>query len=216
MIEGSPMNTRKERKQITASYLALGTWLGIALLAALENSAAAQTENASQNFSRFIHSVASPGTILMPAASATFSQFVSRPAGFDSGAIGYGEHFGVAIADNVSGKFIRNFAFPTLSGEDVLYVPDGATKTVWDRLRRATLHSFVLNTGQPRINFSGIPASFAAAGFSNLYQPPEQRTWPATLKRAGTNAAGYWVGDLLREFRPELCVVPKRLRIPCK
>src|SRR5215510_7008451 len=136
MIEGSPMNTRKERKQITASYLALGTWLGIALLAALGDKAVAQTADANQNFSRFIHSVVSPGTILMPAASATFSQFVSRPAGFDSGAIGYGEHFGIAIADNVSGKFIRNFAFPTLSREDVLYVREGPAAPFWNRLRR--------------------------------------------------------------------------------
>ncbi|HEY6969269.1 MAG TPA: hypothetical protein VJA94_08695 [Candidatus Angelobacter sp.] len=176
----------------------------------------AQTTEASQNFNQFMHAVVSPGTILMPAASATFSQFVSRPAGFDSGAIGYGEHFGIAIADNVSGKFIRTFVFPTLARQNVLYVREGPAAPFWNRVGRATLHSFVLNTGGYRINFSGVPASFAAAGFSNLYQPPEQKTWAATLQRAGTNAAGYWVSDLLAEFRPELCIVPKRLHIPCK
>jgi hypothetical protein len=167
-----------------------------------------------QNFSNFSKAVFSLGTVLTPGASSAFSQFVSRPAGFDCGAAGYGEHYGIALADNLSGKFIREFAFPTLFRQRVAYVPD-RSGTWWRRAGHATLHSLFLNQSTLRLNVSGMPASFAAAGLSNAYQPKEQKTWSATFQRAGTNAAGYLVGDLVSEFKPELCFIPKRIHIPC-
>jgi hypothetical protein len=166
------------------------------------------------NFSNFFKAIFSPGTALTPGASSAFSQFVSHPAGFDRGAAGYGEHYGIALADNVSGKFIREFAVPSLFRQNVAYVPD-QSGTWWRRAEHAMLHSLFLNTPTLKLNVSGVPASFAAAGLSNAYQPKEQRTWPATFQRTGTNAAGYLVGDLVSEFKPELCFVPKRIHIPC-
>jgi hypothetical protein len=70
-----------------------------------------------------------------------------------------------------------------------------------------------MGTDRRQFNFSGVPASFAAAGLSNLYQPREQRTWPATFQRTGTNAGGYVLGDLAAEFNPELCALRKKLHV---
>src|SRR5947209_20372709 len=69
----------------------------IALFLVVSGLMAAQTPEAAQNFQRFLKSVASPETILLPGTSAALSQFVFRPAGFESGAEGYGHHFGVAL-----------------------------------------------------------------------------------------------------------------------
>src|SRR5262249_53628430 len=166
-------------------------------------------ESAAEHFRDFTHAVVSPGTVLIPGSSAAFSQFVSKPGGFAGGVEGYGQHYGVALADNVSGKFIRDFGFPVLFRQNVKYVSDQADAGLWHRVGHACLHSVVMGTDRRQFNFSGVPASFAAAGLSNLYQPREQRTWSATFQRTGTNAGGYVLGDLAAEFNPELCALRK-------
>jgi hypothetical protein len=172
-----------------------------------------QTVDAAEHFKEFTRSVFSPGTVLVPGTSAAFSQFVSKPAGFAGGAEGYGQHYGVALADNVSGKFIRDFGFPVLFRQNAKYVPDQANAGVWRRVGHACMHSVILGPDDRRLNFSGVPASFASAGLSNLYQPREQRTWSATFQRTGTNAGGYVLGDLASEFSPELCGLRKKLHV---
>lgn len=191
--------------------------LSVAVCLALPGTMWAQAPGAEQNFHRFVDSVVSPGTVLTPAGSAAFSQFVFKPGGFDRGALGYGEHFGIGLADNVDGKFLRDFAFPTMFRQDVVYNPDSASASTWHRVGHAMLHSVVLDAKQHHhLNFSGVPASFASAGISNLYQPQEQRNVTATLERVGTNAGGYLLGDLVSEFKPELCALVKKLHLPCK
>jgi hypothetical protein len=187
-------------------------WLAIAVLL-LAGRVAAQSPDATEHFKEFTRSVVSPGTLLVPGASSAFSQFVFKPGGFDSGAEGYGQHYGVALADNVSGKFIRDFGFPVVFRQDGKYAPDQANAGVWHRVGHACMHSVILGTDKRQLNFSGVPASFAAASLSNVYQPPEQRTWSATLQRTGTNAGGYVLGDLVSEFSPELCAIRKKFRL---
>jgi hypothetical protein len=71
----------------------------------------------------------------------------------------------------------------------------------------------MLGCFERRPNFSGVPASFASASVSNLCQPQEQRTWPATLQRTSANAGGYMLSDLVSEFKPELCAVRNKLHV---
>lgn len=205
---------RSQSGRLWRRYL---SWFSLAVCFVLPGTVQGQNPGAEQNFHRFVNSVVSPETVLTPASSAAFSQFVFKPGGFDRGALGYGEHFGIGFADNVDGKFIRNFAFPTVFRQDVVYTPDGSSATAWHRVGHAMLHSVVLDAKQHHhLNFSGVPASFASAGMSNLYQPQEQRNVTATLERAATNAGGYLLGDLVSEFKPELCAVVKRMHLPCK
>ena len=210
------MHRPVESARIVRSRLLLKALLGMSLFVTFPTRTVAQTPTAAQNFNRFTCLVVSPDTVLVPATSAAFSQFLFTPAGFDSGADGYGQHFGIALADNIGGKFIRDFGFPTLFREDVTYVPDRSSARTWHRVAHALQHSIVLDGKQHKLNFSGLPASFAAAGLSDLYQPQEQRTWPATLQRTTTNAGGYLLGDLASEFKPELCAIRKRFHVPCK
>ncbi len=63
----------------------------------------------------FVKSTFTPETVWQPALTAGFSNWVSQPTGFGTGLNGYGYHYGVAIADNVSGKFMRKFAFAAIS-----------------------------------------------------------------------------------------------------
>lgn len=145
-------------------------------------------------------------TLLAPAATGAFSNYVTRPAGFGSGAEGFGYHFGVGLADNVSGKFLRKVAFAAPAGHRDQYSPLGNAAPLPHRLLNIVLHSvFTVPQTSHAFNWSALPASLAGAAFSNLYQPDQQRTASATFTRFGTNAAGYMVGDLLSEltFKPK-------------
>jgi|GEM_PF-3241840 len=149
----------------------------------------------------FLTSTFNLETLWEPAASGAFSAYVTRPAGFGRGLESFGLHYGVSLADNVNGKFFRDFAFASLARRRNNYVPLGGSN-IWKRIRNAAEYTVVASseTNERSFNWSGLPASFASAGLSNLYQPAEQRTWLATLERTGTNTVGYVVGNIWLEF----------------
>ncbi len=176
------------------------------MLALLCSSSAFAQSNPSDDFKDFISSTFSPQTIAMPAVTAAGSQFIFAPAGFGTGAKGYGYHYGVSLADTVNGKFMRKFAFPVFSGQRDSYKPkqDGSFLS---RIVNAAAHTIFVNPqlSEKSFNWSGIPASAASAALSNAYQPPQQRTWSATFVRIGTNSAGYLLNDVLLEFSAKPC-----------
>lgn len=148
-------------------------------------------------------------TIAQPAFTAAFSNWVTKPAGFGSGAEGFGYHYGVALADNVNGKAMRKLVFAAASGHVDEYHPKDSGN-FFSRLMNAAGHSIFVDpqAEHKSFNWSALPASFASAGLSSAYQPREQQTWSATLQRAATNSAGYLAGDLFVEFRSAACVLP--------
>lgn len=141
------------------------------------------------------------GTLTTPAASAAWSNYVSKPTGFGSGAEAYGYHYGVALADNVNGKFMRKFVFAAAARKPEGYVAvetGGGWKGIGKGIGIAAVHwLFVIPQASAKsFNWSGLPASFASAALSNVYQPAQQRSWSATFARFGTNCAGYAGGDV--------------------
>jgi len=145
-------------------------------------------------------------TIAQPAFTAGFSNWVTKPAGFGTGAEGFGYHYGVALADNVNGKFMRKFVFAAASKHVDEYHPKGSG-SFFGRLVNVAGHSVFVDpqADKKSFNWSALPASFASSALSTAYQPSEQQTWQAALQRAGTNSAGYLVGDLFTEFK---CIIP--------
>jgi hypothetical protein len=164
--------------------------------------------NAGADFKEFLTSTFSVETIVLPATTAAGSNFITKPAGFGSGAEGYGYHFGVALADNVDGKFMRQFAFALASGHPDHYNPKDKG-TMLSRFLNAAGHSIFVDpqNSNRSFNWSGLPASLASAALSNAYQPSQQRTWSATLQRFATNSGGYLFTDVISEFRTLPCKV---------
>jgi hypothetical protein len=123
----------------------------------------------------------------------------------------------VSVTDNVSGKFLRKFVFAAASGHVDNYQPKEKGK-FFRRFMNAAGHSVFVDPQAEKksFNWSGIPASFASAGLSAAYQPSEQQTWSATLQRAGTNGAGYLVGDLYKEFKCDIPISFVRRLLRCK
>jgi hypothetical protein len=180
--------------------------IGIELAIFLLLAGCGAAQDIQQNFKTFLKSAWSVETLVSPGVTAAASQWIAKPAGFGTGAEGYFYHYGVSLGDNVNGKFMRNFVFPTLTGK-----PDEYSAAVGKSSGRRVLniagHTLFLHPLDPSrtSNWSGALASFASAGLSNAYQPSAQRTWSATFQRFGTNSAGYAIGDALKEFKPDLC-----------
>lgn len=154
-------------------------------------------------------------TFFVPPSTSTYSNYASRPRGFGSGAAGERYHYGVSLADDINGKFLRNLIIPMISKERDIYVTD-RQGGFFQRLMRASRHS--LFSDSTKFNWSSLPGSAVTAAVSNFYQPPAQKTWAATLKRTGTNSLGYWAGDVAWEFdvtcKARRCLKPFHLN--CK
>lgn len=172
------------------------------VLIALLNSIPAEAQSLQSYAKDFYEATVSPETIFMPAPFAAFSNYVSKPAGFGSGAEGLGYHYGVSLADNVNGKLMRKFIFAAASRQPEQYIPLGSGNSLWKRMVHAATHSLFASPepSTRAFNWSGFPASLAAAGLSNAYQPVQQRTWSATFVRFATNSGSYAAGDRWLEF----------------
>jgi|SRR5579859_2931734 len=167
--------------------------------------ASAKAQDVGQDWQNFLRQSFSLSTLAVPPATASFSAFVGKPAGFGSGSSAFGLHYGVALADNVNGKFMRSFALPLIAKESEQdYVRLGPPAAFSRRLGHVLLHSVITDQG---FNWSGMPASAASAALSNAYQPSEQVTLRATAVRVGTNHAGFLLSDFASEFACDLPVV---------
>ena len=182
------------RRPVLIILLALAAFLGCA-------TAQAQLSAYGKDF---VDATFSWETFILPAATGAASNYLFKPSGFGSGAEGLGYHYGVGLADNVSGKFLRKFAFAAAASHRDQYSPLGSTKPFKQRLLNVVLHSlFTDPQASHAFNWSSLPASFAGAALSNVYQPDQQRTVLATFERSGTNAAGYFGSDLISELFPK-------------
>ena len=146
---------------------------------------------------------------LSAGASVGWNDFFTPIKGYSPGWPGYGHHYVVALADNVNGKFMRQFVFAAASGHEDNYSPK--TGGVWKRVTNAALHTIWVCPGTsdwkltPKtLNWSSIPASFATAAFSNAYQPAPQRNIGSTFERVGIGTLGYMGGNVLTAFADAL------------
>jgi hypothetical protein len=160
------------------------------------------TAQVSIYWSDFERATLQPETLLTPAYTAAFANYVVEPAGFGGGGTGLGYHYGVSLADNVQGKLFRKLVFAVASQRDDKYYMLGDLPPVGKRVENVLLHSiFSVPQCSHQLNWSGLPASMVSAAFSNLYYPDEQRTLASTMTRFGTNSAGYILSDVLSEFK---------------
>src|SRR5258708_23963944 len=112
---------------------------------------------------------------------------------------------------------MRKLVFATASGHVDEYHPK-ESGNFFGRVMNAAGHSIFVDpqADHKSFNWSALPASFASAGLSTAYQPSEQQTWSASLQRVGTNSAGYFVGDLVNEFKCDVPIGFVRRLLRCK
>jgi hypothetical protein len=153
-----------------------------------------------------------PVNLLAAGLYAGIDQASNRDPAFGQGATGYAKRFGADLADSVSSKFFKDFAYPTIFSEDPRYyrLGHGSSRK---RLLHAAEHLFVAHgeDGTRMFNYSEWLGSVSAAALSNVYHPGNLHGTGDTARRIGYSFAfdiGY---DVLREFWPE---ITHKLKLP--
>jgi hypothetical protein len=125
--------------------------------------------------------------------------------GHDDSNSSFETRYSRAFADNAIGNFMTTAIVPSLTNEDSRYFRRG-TGGVFSRLAYAASRSVVTRgrSGGARFNVSEIGGTAAAAGLSNIYYSPADRTVNGTLTRWGTQVMWDTVANEMKEFWPDI------------
>jgi len=117
----------------------------------------------------------------------------------------YRARYATAFADNSIGNFMTTAVMPSLMHQDSRYFRRGEGG-VFSRLAYAASRSVVTRTrdGRPAFNISEIGGNLAAAGLSNIYYSPADRTMSGTATRWGTQVMWDTVANEMKEFWPDI------------
>lgn len=148
-----------------------------------------------------LRSAVDPVTILVTAGLAGVEQWHNTFPGYGPGLEGYGKRFGAAYADTMSTRMISRALLPVVLHQDPRYFYRGSG-TIRSRVFYALAASFVTrgDNGRLQPNYSQLAGSFAAAGLSNVYRAPEDRSAGLTIRDGFIILGTGEVENLLREF----------------
>ena len=138
-------------------------------------------------------------------ALAGIDQANNSPKSWGQGWGAYGKRFGASFADNSIGTYMTVAVFPSLLHEDPRYyqMGKGPVKT---RAFHALKRLFVTYTdsGRTRFNYSEVVGNAAAAGISNIYHAPEDRTASRNIETLGMLIMWDGLSNELKEFWPDI------------
>lgn len=165
-----------------------------------------------EKFSLFVQDSFEPVTFLATGLDAGFDQAENTDPSYGQGPEGYGKRFGAEFAGQVSSRFFKDFAYPSIFSEDPRYyrLAGGSAKR---RLLHAMEHAFVArrDNGNRMFNFSEWLGTTSAVVLSNTYHPDNRRGFTPAAQRVGYNIFQDMGFDVLREFWPEFS---RKLRLP--
>jgi hypothetical protein len=136
---------------------------------------------------------------------AAIDQANNSPKSWGQGWGAYGKRYGASFADNGIGTYMTTAVFPTILREDPRYyqISEGRTS---HRALYALSRLFVTYTdaGTTRFNYSEIIGNSVAAGFSNVYHAPEDRTVGRNIGTLGMLLMWDGVSNEMKEFWPDI------------
>ena len=132
--------------------------------------------------------------------------FVGVVAGIHSGSPQpYAQRYATAMADNAIGNFLTSAIMPLAAGQDSRYFQSGRG-SVARRVAYAASRSVITRSrsGRSQFNVSEIGGNAIAAGLSNLYYAPAERTLTGTLGRWAMQVVWDTVSNEMKEFWPDI------------
>jgi hypothetical protein len=138
-------------------------------------------------------------------ALAAIDQANNSPASWGQGWGAYGKRYGASFADNGIGTYMTTAIFPSMLHEDPRYYQLGHG-TITHRTFYSLGRLLVARTdsGGKRFNYSENIGNAVAAGFSNVYHAPEDRTLGRNLGTYGMLDMWDGVSNLMKEFWPDI------------
>ena len=118
---------------------------------------------------------------------------------------GYAKRFSTFYADTGIGTLMTTSVFPTLLHQDPRYFQLGKAGT-WHRGMYAVSQIFITRsvTAERQFNYSEIVGNAVAAGISNAYHPPDQRTLGNTVSVWDTDLMLNALCNVAKEFWPDI------------
>jgi len=160
----------------------------------------------------FLRDAVDPETFLASAFDGGISQARNDDPSFGQGSEGYGKRVGVSYIDQTQYRFFKEFAYPTIFGEDPRYYRLGQG-SVRHRFLHAVAHAVVAynDDGKPMFNYSEWLGEASGTMIGNLYHPGNKRGFGPAATNVGVDV-GLDIGyDELREFWPEIA---RKLKLP--
>lgn len=156
-------------------------------------------------FLLFVQDTFDPVTFLGAGFNAGIGQAEDDDHSYGQGAAGYGKRFAANLADQATGEFFKDFAYPVIFKEDPRYyrlIHGSAGK----RLLHAIDHAFVAHRedGTDMFNYSQWLGTATSALVSNTYHPDNRRGVVPFVQRVGFGVLTEMGFDALREFWPDI------------
>jgi hypothetical protein len=156
-------------------------------------------------FNLFRMSTYSPYTFLSAGFQATWAQAMGQWPHYGGGMQGWGKRLGATLADTESRRFIQGFALSTILHQDPRYFPSHKRSLI-SRAWYATTRVMVTRSdrGDSTFNSSEFLGALFTSSLQNAYYPRHDRNVGETMNRCGGALSSDAIGDLLREFTPDI------------
>jgi hypothetical protein len=144
-------------------------------------------------------------SIPLVAGVAAIGQAKNSPKSWGQGWRAYGRRYGATFADNNIGNIMTDGIFPSLLHDDPRYYRLGHGPITHRALYAVSRLAIArTDSGRGRFNYSEFLGNAVAAGVSNLYHAPEDRTSTRNLNTYAALTLWDGVGNLMKEFWPDL------------
>jgi len=156
-------------------------------------------------FRLFRTSTYSPYTFLSAGFQATWAQAMGQWPHCGGGMQGWAKRLGATLADTESRRFIQGFALSTILHQDPRYFPS-RKRSLISRAWYATTRVVVTRSdrGDNAFNSSEFLGALFTSSLQNAYYPRHDRNIGETMNRFGGARSSDAIGDLLREFTPDM------------
>jgi hypothetical protein len=156
-------------------------------------------------FDLFLRTTYSPYTFASAGFQATFAQAQGQWPRYGGGMQGWGKRFGATLADTESRRFIQTFALSTILHQDPRYFPSHKRALIsraWYAITRVAVTKN--DKGDEAFNTSEFLGALFTSALQNAYYPTDNRGLGDTMNRFGGALSSDAVGNLLREFTPDM------------
>ena len=156
-------------------------------------------------FRLFLRTTYSPYTFASAGFEATEAQATDQWPHYGGGMQGWGKRFGATLANTESRRFIQGYALSTILHQDPRYFPSpqkGLFPRAWYSATRVVITKN--DRGGSTFNTSEFLGTLLTSALQNSYYPRPDRTFGDTMDRFSGALSSDVIGDLLREFTPDM------------
>jgi hypothetical protein len=153
------------------------------------------------------------GTFILGGILGGEAQLTKSTPSFGQGPAASSRYFATSFTDFVVGNYMTEAVFPTIFHQDPRYFRR-ESGSAWSRLGSAAKQIVWTraDSGRMQLNLSELAGSSTGVAISNLYYP-DNRNVSDALTRLGVQLAADVVGNILKEFSPELSRVFSRKHV---